>query len=446
MAAESALASDAEPHYSKPSASATSSRHLWLRRVALALFTALYVAFWGATGLLNINATDFDVFFLPSARVALSGHPLLIYSVRYLGIYPNANGPLSILPLTLVAAVAQHLGWTYDIYHRRMLVMGAFSLIVLLMSREALLAVEHFTVRPLSGYQRCLVFIFFAFTPELWHAMLLYGHIELPILLALLLASIRLLARRRILAAGALLGLALLTRSMAVLYILPLALLLLRHRRWHECALFLGAASGVATAGFLPFWLVDRANVLYSLVTFRASLPVGGGSIWELLQGTSLYAFGRAHDSLVVIALAVLICVATLALRPDVDVSSREVYALLALCGLCFPLAIKTVWPYYFLDAYVLLGVCWLAGLGQARQAHTNAAWLRWLFGSCLPVASVVVALVGEYGVSSAGYGYWSPLVTALMTAATLALALAAGLWIWLPGQATRVPSQQLEG
>lgn len=431
MAAESTLAPDAERIRLEPATIAPSLRRLWVRRACIGLLAALYMALWGATALFDINPTDFDVFFLPSARVALSGHPLLIYSVRYLSVYPNANGPLSMLPLTLVAAFAQHLGWTYDIYHRRMLVMAAFSLFALLMSREALVAVERFIARPLTGYQRLFVFTFFALSPELWHAVLLYGHVELPILLALMLASVRLLARRRILAAGVLLGLALLTRSMAVLYIIPLALLLLRRRRWQECALLLGVAGFVAALGFLPFWLADRADVLYSLVTFRASLPVGGGSFWELFQGTPLYSFGLMHDSLVAVALVLVVSAATLALRPDMDVSSREVYALLALCGLCFPLAIKTVWPYYFLDTYVLLGVWWLSGLGRAQRAGTSAAWLRWWLGAALPLASIGVALLGEYGASSAGYGIWSPLATALMTAATFALALAAALWMW---------------
>ena len=430
MAADTTLAPDAEALQS--AASAPPRSHRWPHRLAVALLTALYIALWGATGLLNISLTDFDVFFLPSARLALAGQPLLIYSVRYLSVYPNANGPLSILPLTLVAALAQHLGWLDNIYLRRMLAMAAFSVFSLLMSREALLAVERFVARPFAGFQRLLVFAFFALSPELWHAVLLYGHIELPILLALLLASVRLLAHRRALAAGALLGLALLTRSMAILYIVPLAVLLLRGRRWRDCAAQLGAAGLVAALGILPFWLADRADVVYSLVTFRASLPIGGGSFWDLLQGTPLYSFGQAHDSLVAVVLALCLSLATVLLRRDMDVSSRDVYALLALCGLCFPLAIKTIWPYYFLDSYVLLGVWWLSALGTRGRVATTASWVRWVLGALFPLAAIGIALVGEYGVSSAGYGFWSPFTSALMTAATLAFTLTVAFWVWL--------------
>lgn len=431
MAAESSLARDAKDPRPLSAMREDARGSGWPRRWWVALLATLYTTLWGGTALLPIVPTDFDAFFLPSAQVALAGHPLLIYSVRYLGGYPNANGPLSILPLTLVAAVAQYLGWLSNVYLRRMLVMAAFSLFALLMSREALLAVERFVARPLTSRQRLLVLAVFALSPELWHAVLLYGHIELPILLALVLAAVRLLARRRVLIAGVLLGLALLTRSMTVLYLMPLALLLLRHRHWRDCASLLGIAGIVAGLGFLPFWLADRADALYSLVTFRPSLPVGGGSFWQLFSGTPLFDFGQAHDSLVALALALCLSIIVLCLRPDIDVASREVYALLALCSLCFPLAIKTVWPYYFLDIYVLLGVYWLTGLGRARREQDGSAWRRWWLGSLFPLATIAVALLGEYGISTAGYGTWSLPATALMTAATVSLTLAIGIWMW---------------
>lgn len=443
MASETTLATDAQSLRSV--ASALPQVRRWSRRMAVAVLVALYIALWGATALFDINLTDFDVFFLPSARVALAGHPLLIYSVRYLTVYPNANGPLSILPLTLVAALTQHLGWLDDTHLRRMLAMAAFSVFALLMSREALLAIERYVAHPLADFQRLLVFAFFALSPELWHAVLFYGHIELPILLALLLASVRLLARRQHVAAGVLLGLALLTRSMAILYIIPLAVLLLRHRRMRDTAALIGSASLVAALGILPFWLADRADIVYSLLTFRASLPVGGGSFWDVLQGTPLYSFGRAHDSLVAVALALLIALATVAVRRDMDTSSRDVYALLALCGLCFPLAIKTIWPYYFLDGYVLLGVWWLSALGAAQRQGSTASWVGWVLGALFPLAAVGVALLGEYGVSSAGYGFWFPLTSALMSAATLALCLTITVRIWshLPASSSAIPVQQ---
>src|SRR6266550_9028255 len=47
--------------------------------------------------------SDLDNFFLPAVRIVLSGHPLLIYTVRYQGIIANDNGPLGLVPLTAVS-------------------------------------------------------------------------------------------------------------------------------------------------------------------------------------------------------------------------------------------------------------------------------------------------------------------------------------------------------
>src|SRR5260370_18769682 len=81
-----------------------------LVRSGIVLLTLLYVCLWGASALFPINPTDFDVFFLPSAKLAAAGHPFEIYRIRYQDVYPNANGPLSSVPLALVAGLARGLG------------------------------------------------------------------------------------------------------------------------------------------------------------------------------------------------------------------------------------------------------------------------------------------------------------------------------------------------
>ncbi|MGH2486010.1 MAG: hypothetical protein ACRDHE_08370, partial [Ktedonobacterales bacterium] len=53
---------------------------VWRKRAVVALVMVAYAALWGATGLANVNPTDFDVFFLPSAIIAAAGHPLHIYA------------------------------------------------------------------------------------------------------------------------------------------------------------------------------------------------------------------------------------------------------------------------------------------------------------------------------------------------------------------------------
>ena len=76
-------------------------------RHIIAVGIPVYVAAWAAVALLPIPANDTDAFFWPSARVALAGHPLQIYQPLGHGLYPNANGPLSMAPLVLVGTVVR---------------------------------------------------------------------------------------------------------------------------------------------------------------------------------------------------------------------------------------------------------------------------------------------------------------------------------------------------
>ncbi len=52
----------------------------WLTRAGVWLLIALSIGIWGFSGVQRLNITDFEALFLPSARVALAGHPLEVYS------------------------------------------------------------------------------------------------------------------------------------------------------------------------------------------------------------------------------------------------------------------------------------------------------------------------------------------------------------------------------
>lgn len=415
----------------------------WLTRAGVWLLIALYIALWGFSGVQKLNITDFEAFFLPSARIALAGHPFDIYQVRFQGAYPNANGPLSIVPLTIAAALAQALGWLNDMELRRMLAMGLFAVFPLLMAREAVLAADRLLGAPLTSYRRLLAYALFALTPELWHSMLLYGHIEQPIMIWLTLAAVRMLTERRWARGGVLVGLALLSRSVALLYLLTLALVLVWRRQWGASARFVGGALLTIVLGLVPFWIADRKDLIYSLVTFRTKLPVSGGSLWGLSIGTPVEAFANRFDSTAVIVAALAGVSLVLALRRSLDVSSRDVYALLAIADLCFPLLIKTIWPYYFLDAYVFVALWWLAQARDVRAAQavraargdsdSAAGWpylARWVAGIALPVALIGAAQLTEYGLSQLVDGNWQAGWSAADALATLAIQLTLGVWI----------------
>lgn len=376
---------------------AAMSGQRWRRRGLVALLAGLYILAWGVVSLIPLDPTDLDVFFLPSARIALAGHPLHVYALRFAGDYPNANGPLSLVPLAAVAALAQRLGWLDNPSLVRALVMAVFSVFSLLMAWEGVAAIDRLRGVPLAGWRRLFAYGVFAFAPTLAHGMIFYGHIELPLMLWLLLFGARALSEGHPGRAGVALGLAILTRSSALTYLLALLIVLLARRRWHALGWLGGGAGASIALGLLPFYLGDRADLIYSLVTFHGELLVWGGSIMQAFVNTPYGALAQHDDTLFVLGGAVAVSVALALARRDLRPGVRDVYALLALAGLCFPLFLKTVWPYYFLDAYILLAVWWL---GSPHALDTLRGWL----GALLPAYFVGCAFLTEFGTGLTTY------------------------------------------
>jgi hypothetical protein len=361
-----------------------------VRRAVAPALGLVYPIAWAIAGWLwNGPPSDLENFFLPAVRIALSGHPLLVYTARYQDIIANDNGPLGLLPLTAVAAIASRLGWLADARLLRTLIMAAFSIFSLLMAREAVAAIDRLRGVRLTGLSRLLAYGVFAVSPTLVNAVLGYGHIEQPMTLWLVLLGLRLLAKGRSAGAGISFGLALLTRSLAALPMIPVALLLVVRGRWRAVTSLAASAALVVTIGVVPFLLADPTDTIYSLLTHRARLPVGGGSLWQLLAGTPYVWIPQRADVLFVLGLAALLSLIVIAARRDLDPSSRDVFGVLALTALTLPLLAKSVWPYYFLDAYVF-GVVWW--LGQPSPL----AWPR-LFGAAVPLLASVGTLLTEY-------------------------------------------------
>jgi uncharacterized membrane protein len=319
--------------------------------VALAVGVLAYMFAWASVALLPIPGNDVDAFFWPSAREALNGNPLLIYHPMGQSLYPNANGPLSILPLALVGTLLRAMGGAETLVVRRFVVLFFFSLFVLLMSREAILTVERLRGERLGRVARPLGFACFALGPVVFQGLGGYGHIEQPIEIWLLLLAARWVATDRPAPAGLALGLAVLARSSAGLLGLPLALAAWRQGRLRALRLT-AVAVGTALAGLLPFYLADPADVLHSLVTYRRDLPVGAGSIWSLTRTTPWEVAAQHWDAVFFVALAVAANLWLVMRRRD-EAGPERVFAALALTAAAFCLLAKTVWPYYFVEVYV---------------------------------------------------------------------------------------------
>lgn len=446
-------------------------RRRWAIRAGVALLIGAYIFAWGVTACYTVNPTDLEVFFVPDAQIALTKGFFFIYQLRVSAIYPNANGPLSMAPFTLAAALAQSRGWLSDVYLRRILIFACFAPFPLLVGWEAVRATDRLFATPLRGLARVVAYALFALTPELWHSALFYGHMEQPMEIWFLLAGARLLGDRRVASGGALLALALLTRSVASVACIPLTLLLLRDtldaggfqwRRWagadraanlralrHASLTMLrfgGAFCATVALVLAPFLLVDRQDVIFSLVTFRSALPVGGGNLWGLAFMAPWQGIALQYDSSLTLGAALLLSLIVLACRRNLSLRSPDLYGLLTLTSLCFPLLIKMFWPYYLLETYFFAALWVLVSLptphaapslygaakadpataGASLQVNRDAYDLAgemgrwgaeqtaspgalgvWGVGWLLPLGVIVTAGLAEYGLSSNSYGGW---------------------------------------
>ncbi|TMD85831.1 MAG: DUF2029 domain-containing protein [Chloroflexi bacterium] len=209
-------------------------------------------------------------------------------------------------------------------------------------------------------------------------------------MLWLVLFAVRQLASDRPVAAGITFGLAMLTRSLAALPLIPVGLLLLARGRWRVAAWLTGSAALTVAIGLLPFVLADPKDTIYSLLTHRGSLPVSGGSIWQLVVGTPYEWVPQHADVLFVFGLALLVSLVVILARRDIEASSRDIYGLLALTALTLPLLAKSVWPYYFLDAYVFGAIWWLGQTGALACGRRSIE-------AVLPLMAIIGTLLTEY-------------------------------------------------
>src|ERR1700682_6497194 len=241
------------------------------RRSRSGLWAISSVALWVAVAFLPLNPSDLDGFFWPSAQAALAGHPLMVYQPAGGMPYPNANGPLALVPLTAVGVLVRALGWMDALVLRRAVALGVFSLFALLMAREGVSAIERLRGKSLSLWPHLLAVGALTVAPPLWQSLAGYGHIEQPIEIWLVLVSARWLTEERPARAGVAFGLAILARTASALFVVPLVLAAWRRDR-RQAAALTGAAIATALVGILPFYLADPGDVTHSLLGYRGGL------------------------------------------------------------------------------------------------------------------------------------------------------------------------------
>jgi hypothetical protein len=343
------------------------------QHIVIAGLVSLYVAAWAASPLVLHETSDLDAFFWPSAETAAHGHPLLVYSANTLGQGSNDNGPLALLPMVPIAVVANGMGWANDVGLRAGITDAVFAVFALLLAATAVRMIG----RARGGLEwRLAAPCVFLLAPALWISVGDYGHLEQPIELWLVVLAVGYASTRRSVPAGIALGLAALTRTTAVIYIVLFALLPLANRRMKSNATVMVVTAITAIVGFAPFFIADGASAAHSLITYHGDLPIGGGSFWVIARGTSLAALVQHGDAYLVLVVATLLVATTLRLRPGIADTTAGLFGLLTVVAACFPMLAKVTYPYYVLEPYVFAAIWWLARPGSALTWRVAAPLL----------------------------------------------------------------------
>ncbi len=378
------------------------------RAVAVGL-GAVYVAASTVTPLvLKTTPSDLDLYSWPAAETVVAGHPLLIYSTASHAVF-NDNGPVGLIPLVPIAALANVLGWAGSLTGRAALTGAVASLVVLLLAYQAV----GFIATARGGVRRplavaCAVLL----APALWIAIIDYGHVEQPIELCLVLLALTSFLSERNALTGIALGAAVLTRTIAGFCAIPVVLAPLVARRFRPTATVAAAAVITVGVGIAPFVLADAQSATHSLVTYRGDVPISGGSFWIIARDAPWASLVRNGD--VYFGAAVAIALVTITLRRNRGVASTHtgLIGLVTIASCCFPLFAKTVFPYYLLEPYVFAAIWWLARPGTARN---------WRAG--VPVLLTVDVFIVKAALISPGSA-WG-VAASLVSSATVGVALA---------------------
>ena len=382
-------------------------------RSAVAGVALAYVGAWAvAPFVIKGPRTDLDIFFWPAAQYAVHGHLLTVYSFHTSNAYPVANGPLGLVALVPSAVLANAFAWTDPRIVAAMVGVVA-GVLALLIAREALQLTRMARGSlewPLAASAA------FVLAPVLWIAVAGFGHLEQLIETYLLLAGARLLLECRVMRAGGLLGLALVTRTAALCCSLPFALgAALRRGRRGVLVLLTTAAVAVALA-LLPFLLADGQDVGQSLFGFRGQLPISGGSLWVALYRTPLAAVAERSDAHLSLAVGAVLCTGLVRRRPDLPRSAGGLPGLLCIASACFPMLAKTVHSYYLFEPYVFATLWWLSRPGTA---------LNWRIAAPALITADVFLTEWSVTLPLTGIGAVEGVLSSLILAAVIAVVAA---------------------
>lgn len=248
-------------------------------------------------------------------------------------------------------------------WYRSQGVLGLLTWLVLATGCLALLAAAH--ADTLS--RRAGLLVFLAFVPAASSAIVQLFHPQDILSLGLSIWGATLALRRRWVLAGAVFGLAFLSKQFALLVLLP-ALVVAPDRR---SRLRLAAPAGaVVAAGILPFLVVDPRATFDNLSGFSAGGAIAGSTVLTLLGATGNAGSAVARDAPVLFAAVLCVWAAH---RFGHSIARAEPLVALALACVGSRLVFESVvFPYYLLATSVMFFMLDMVG---RRSPYRSLAW-----------------------------------------------------------------------
>ena len=392
----------------------------------------IYIGLWvGGPLVLSRGSSDLDEFFWPAAQLSIHGHLFSAYALRGAEAYPDASGPLGFMILAPFAALSQALrlpdspGAHLAVVGPLVAILGmALSWRAIGLARRGRGEVEW------SLAAMCL----FLAAPALWVSVADYGHVEQLAGVLLVFIAIEFVLDDRPASAGLLTGLAVLARTTATLYALPMSFAAAVRGGPRKSISLITSSWATVGVGIAPFALVGYAAVAHSLIGFRNNLPIGEGSFWLVLRNSPVSWLAIHADSYIALGLAAAATGIIVWRRPWTVKTPAGVTGLLAIAAGCFPMIAKTTLAYYLFEPYAFATVWWIA------RPASPISWRAVV--PTLLTADVFLLKWGSVEGSSVSATAVGVISSAILLGVVTAISI--DLWFHAPGSPDRQPCRRM--
>ncbi len=328
----------------------------------------------------TVSHPDLVNFYVPAAGKVLEGHWLDIYQIRSLeelqGVsvsFPLTFGPHYAFLLAPFVWLAPRIG-----LHHFMGIAGSLVLVPVLIF-DLLVAHEMkktiLRLRPaIESSTLLLGYILFLFSPLLWFSSVRM-HNPYTLMLFCALVGLRLVAEERYSLAGAIFGMAILTKVVGIITLIPVVCYLVARRKGKALLKLACAAVLVACVVLGPYALLRGDDLYDSWFRFERSRPLYGITLWKpvsLLVGDDL---SKVWANPLTLLLMLGISLHLIGLKGH-ELNSIQGFSVLVLCQLVFALMTKWSYPHQYLVPFVFFLIWDLSRQEAGRWPIASLAFL----------------------------------------------------------------------